>query len=589
MEKLKLESLAEMPGKKKVIILVLAVLAVNILLYINTVNYDFLKDDYRLIVENPRIKTFDEFTRSIGSKFFAFPDFPYLHYWRPMTLLTFHADYKLWGLRPAGYHLTNIIINALNALLIFYIFLQITSKPHYGFFAALFFSLHPCHVEAAAWISGRTDLLGALFILCAIFNFLKFLEKPDRWTLYFSLSMWSFILALLSKENSVLFPFFIMAMMFMIPKKEPGPPGLPFAYSTGKKLLLTLPFWFIDIVYIFIHNSFTGVQDVISQFSLSHIPVMIKTVGAYVKTIVFPFFPSPHFSMHRFDQANFEFTAYFFLGVLLLVLVIWKREHFRYTLFSLLFMIFILPVLDPEIVPSYPKIVIRFAYIPAVIAGVFFVDMYHLIKEQRLKKIFAGVLVVVGLIWSVNTVMFQGYFKDQNRHYSGLIDHDPDDGSLLLPYSLILAQEGKYSAALSLIDHALEVNEKDRWLDISEMGGLFKANLLVVTGKPEQGKQLATKILGETTKDEMKYFARLVISKYYSKQNNLPQAMAELDAAQAIGETSDLFYRKAVVAGKMSRFRDALAYLEKAYAMNPELPKYKEFKAVLLRYLNNEN
>ena len=97
--------------KKKIIALLLALFALNFLLYLNTLHYDFLKDDFRLIVENPRIKDFNSFIDSIGSKFFAFPDYPYLHYWRPVTLFSFYIDYQLWGLNASGDHLFNILIH----------------------------------------------------------------------------------------------------------------------------------------------------------------------------------------------------------------------------------------------------------------------------------------------------------------------------------------------------------------------------------------------------------------------------------------------------------------------------------------------
>ncbi len=165
-------------NKKKTFFFIAALIALNVFLYLNTIHYDFLKDDYRLIVENPRVKDFNTFIGSIGSKFFSFPDYPYLHYWRPISLFSFYIDYKLHGLDPSGYHMTNIILNTLNALLVFFIFFTAFQKIEYAFFVSLFFSIHPSHVEAVSWISGRTDLLGAFFILAAILSFILFL-KPS--------------------------------------------------------------------------------------------------------------------------------------------------------------------------------------------------------------------------------------------------------------------------------------------------------------------------------------------------------------------------------------------------------------------------
>ncbi|UCH93286.1 MAG: hypothetical protein JSV88_23820, partial [Candidatus Aminicenantes bacterium] len=187
MNKLKFRSFAFDSKKKKILLMIVTLVALNLLLYINTINHDFLKDDFRLIVENPRIKDFQSFLNSIGSKFFAFPDFPYLHYWRPMCLFSFYIDYQLWGLKPSGFHLFNILINTFNALLIFLVLYILINKIHYAFLGSLFFSIHPSHVEAVSWISGRTDLLAAFFILLAILFFILFLKK--RTVLFYVLTV----------------------------------------------------------------------------------------------------------------------------------------------------------------------------------------------------------------------------------------------------------------------------------------------------------------------------------------------------------------------------------------------------------------
>ena len=397
--------------------------------------------------------------------------------------------------------------------------------------------------------------------------------------------------SLLSKENAVLFPLLALGLVFITPAAE-----------TGKRLrhaLLTLPYWGMNLAYIIIHNRFSGVQGVLDNFSFKDIFVIFKTIGAYTKIILTPFFPTHHFSMHHFDQNHLEFLVYFAVALLIVVFVVKSfcgafykkrlpegppeaRNKGGHSLYTLLFFIFLLPVLDPELVPSYPKIVIRFAYIPAVFAGVFFTDIFHFFKTKRLKIVYGVLLAFVAVIWIFESYSFQVYFKDQHSHYEGLIRHYPDDGSLLLPLALIKAQQGDYNKSLTLVNHALEVNPKDRWLDVSEMGGLLKANLLVIAGEGGKGKALAEKIIGETRKDGMKYFGLLVLAKFHEKKGEFPTALRMLKEAETFGETSDLFFRMAVVYGKMQNYPPALRCLEKAKNLNPELKKYRPFKDFLL-------
>lgn len=566
-----------MTTTKQVILLLLALLALNVLLYLPSLQHDFLKDDFRLIVENQRIKTFKSFLNSLNGRFFSFPDFPYLHYWRPLSLFTFYLDYQVWGLNPLGFHLTNILLNALNAVLLFLFFYFISQKTFPAFLMSLFFSLHPAHVEAVSWISGRTDLLSALFIFSAALLFLLFLEKKKK--TYYILSAICFILALLAKENAVLFPLAAALLIGLDTKRQ---------CINKKRYLFILPLAVIDIIYLILHRTFTGMQNILQNFSFTDIWLICKTAGVYTKIILTPFFPAPYYSMQQFEQYHIGYYVYFLIGLLLLVLVVLKRKEYRCTFYSLLFFIFLLPVLDPRIIPTNPRIALRFAYIPAVLAGVFFIETIQFLKHKILRPVFIGLLIFIAGAWTVETFGFQGFFKNEGDHYQQLVKYYPDDGSLLLPLALQKAGTGgpaDLSAALELVNRALAMNP-DQWADVSEPASLLKANLLVVSGDPAragEGKSLAEKILAETQRKEMSYFAYLVLAKFHEKRQEFPAALAMLEKAESIGETADLYFRMAVVRARMKDYGNALQLLEKARVMNPELPKYAELKEFILK------
>src|SRR5262245_42363801 len=111
----------------------------------------------------------------------------------PVTWLTLGLDYVLWGMNPRGYHLTSILLHAVNAVLVYllaYRLLELAFNVESGqhasplkladgydargqywraelvlgaAVAALLFSIHPLRVESVAWITERRDLLVALF------------------------------------------------------------------------------------------------------------------------------------------------------------------------------------------------------------------------------------------------------------------------------------------------------------------------------------------------------------------------------------------------------------------------------------------
>src|SRR5215475_498909 len=100
----------------------------------------------------------------------------------PVTWLTFGLDYTLWGMNPLGYHLTNNVIHAVNAVLFYLVALRVLCKAttlagwalrSSSALAALFFALHPLRAESVAWATERRDVLAGLFFLLTILLYLE--------------------------------------------------------------------------------------------------------------------------------------------------------------------------------------------------------------------------------------------------------------------------------------------------------------------------------------------------------------------------------------------------------------------------------
>lgn len=121
-----------------------------------------------------------------------------LGHYIPLTWISFGIDYSLWEMNPRGYHLTNLVLHATNALLFFGLLLALlprwqrtseasrpgdplpTNRAMLGgaFVGALFFALHPQRVESVAWITERRDLLSTLFALLSTMAYLR--RDSDR-------------------------------------------------------------------------------------------------------------------------------------------------------------------------------------------------------------------------------------------------------------------------------------------------------------------------------------------------------------------------------------------------------------------------
>src|ERR1041385_5404712 len=91
--------------------------------------------------------------------------------WHPLTWLSHMLDVQLYGLDPAGHHLTNVFFHVFNSLLLFLILAQLTGAVWRSGLVAGLFALHPLHVESVAWVSERKDVLSTFFGLLALWAY----------------------------------------------------------------------------------------------------------------------------------------------------------------------------------------------------------------------------------------------------------------------------------------------------------------------------------------------------------------------------------------------------------------------------------
>jgi tetratricopeptide (TPR) repeat protein len=139
------------------------------------------------------------------------------HY-QPLTWMTLALDYLLWGMNPAGYHLTSVLLHAANAVLFYLVLLALLGSAggpavRRGAAAAgaLFFALHPLRVESVAWASERRDVVAGLFWLGTVLAYLRMAreERAGRW---YVASLGCFVLSLLSKAWGITLPVVLLAL-----------------------------------------------------------------------------------------------------------------------------------------------------------------------------------------------------------------------------------------------------------------------------------------------------------------------------------------------------------------------------------------
>ncbi|HET6347752.1 MAG TPA: hypothetical protein VFH88_01580, partial [Candidatus Krumholzibacteria bacterium] len=185
----------------------LAALAVFVLaaaVYLPSLENGFVWDDHELVQQlDVRTLNWPTIQRLFTTNYWEMTEATSGMY-RPLTILSFHTDYQIHGAKPAGYHMTNTLVNAAVSVMVLFVLLEMFGSLATAFMAALLFAVFPMHVENVAWVSGRTDLLATLFMLVSLWCYARWRARPAP--LVLAGSVLAFVASLFAKETAVVLP-----------------------------------------------------------------------------------------------------------------------------------------------------------------------------------------------------------------------------------------------------------------------------------------------------------------------------------------------------------------------------------------------
>lgn len=189
-----------------------------------TLGGGFYLEDHYFLKEIRAAGGLDRTFQDLHGNWLGFTGYPY---YRPLVTASLALDHALFGLDPWGYHLTHVLLHAVNALLVLVLVLRLYPGGGVpaGLAAALLFATHPVHPNAVGWVAARSDLLvglGTLGMLAAYHR-----AWVCRQTAPLILGIAAFAAALLSKESGVM--ALVMTLL------------LPVRIGWRRRLLTTLP------------------------------------------------------------------------------------------------------------------------------------------------------------------------------------------------------------------------------------------------------------------------------------------------------------------------------------------------------------
>ncbi len=177
------------------------------LVFGQTVRHEFINfDDDKFLYENPHIAP-GLTGNGISWAFTRFEG----HYWIPLTRISSMLDCQLYGLKAGGHHLTNVLLHATTAVLLFLVLRRMTGGFWPSALAAALFAVHPLHVESVAWVTERKDMLSGLFFVLTLGAYGWYVRRPftpGRYLLLVAV----FLMGLMAKPMLVTLPLVLLLL-----------------------------------------------------------------------------------------------------------------------------------------------------------------------------------------------------------------------------------------------------------------------------------------------------------------------------------------------------------------------------------------
>jgi len=452
--------------------------------------------------------------------------------YHPLTTLSLALNYQVSGLSPASYHLANLLLHGLNAVLAFlFVYLLSRRRMWPALISGLLFAIHPMHVESVAWVSERKDVLYTFFFLSGLVTYMKYIEDQKQWKLLITLLL--FLFSCLSKAMAVPFPLILILIDYFYRRK-----------LSWKLFFEKIPFFILAIIigWMSVHlQSFSAINK-FETFTLYQ-RIMHASFGfiTYIIKFVYPsglsaFYPYPAITTAGLLPLSFRVAP--FICFLIAGLLVWvakdKGDMSRTIVFGILFYFFTVALVLQFLSVGKAIMADRYTYIP-YIGLTFILGMitdYFILKRSSIKYLgyaLAAATLIMCIVFSFMTYERTKVWKNDITLWSNTLEQYPD-GRLSFIYEKRAEQylsKDQYEASL--------------------------ADYLVVTANDPHNDN-ALECIGR------------IYGKYY---HDLGKALENLEKAYAVNPKNPTVLKSLGVAmGLKGNFRRSLDYLLLAYEID---------------------
>jgi tetratricopeptide (TPR) repeat protein len=408
-------------------------------------------------------------------------------YYRPLIYASMVLDKAIWGVSAFGFHLTNIVLNALSTVLMYLFALVLLGEFGYerkhaaAFIAGVLFAFYPMHVESVSWVSGRSDVLCALFFSLALIFHVLSLRKTG----FLFLTAVSFSLSLLSKEVAVVFPAITLA--FDLINRSKGRSANIIRYAVYASVLALFFYLrgrtyvnFPEISSVRVPGGTAGPEGAVGIAGiLGVIDVVLVSYSYYFSKLLFPF------TFNAFTESPpggfiYVISAAVVFGLIALGVLYSLKKKNNVSAFALIWM----PVtLIPSVlvaltdIPTAP-VAERYLYIPSaglcLLLGSVFAHQWDSAGVRRISHAAAFLMAVSLLFFTVDR---QRAWRDGVALWEDTTRKSPRSAIPRINYGIALLDEGREDEALKELlknfEEGVKINDKGRSVTASNIGVVY--------------------------------------------------------------------------------------------------------------------
>lgn len=446
-------------GNRKTIAITIIFL-VSFGVYFNALYNGFVFDDRFQILENRWISDTKYISEIFTNNVWNFDKQQQpsnSNYYRPLMHIIFMMDYQLFGLKPWGFHLVNILFHTGVSILVFLVLLQLLVREPQplptqyhvsaAFFAAMLFAAHPIHTEAVTWISAVTDVSSTFFSLLSLYLYIRS-EDGERGI--YLLSVIAFALATLCKEPALTLPLILISYdsLFRKPRRL--------------NLKKYIPYLAVSVVYLALRlHALRGLVPVRPSVDLTPYEYIINVFPLfcqYLEKLLFPANLSFWRDFHPIKSlllAKGAVPLTISLAYMGIVWLAYKRN--KTVCFGLILIVIpLLPALYIKAISAAPFSE-RYLYFPSV--GFVILAAYGLSWTRyhipKISTVLIAACLAVICLYSVGTLRRNTDWKNNNSLYADTLNKSHSSA-----FGLIAVTDTIYNANASLekgqIDEAID-------------------------------------------------------------------------------------------------------------------------------------